>query len=298
MEGRKFTRDSPATSGTGSGTGGATPPNAIVLIHGLWMTPLCWEGWIHRYEGRGHRVLAPTWPGMDVDIDEFRRDPSAVAGLGITEIVDHYDAIIRELERPPIMMGHSFGGGFVQILLDRGLGAAGVAIHPAPVKGVLRLPLSALRAAFPVLGNPANRKRAVPLTPKQFHYAFTNTLTEEDSQAVYERLHVPGPGRVLFQAATANLNPNAATKVNLHNDDRAPLLVIGGDKDHTVPASLSREVAQRQGKSKAVTDYREFPGRSHYTLGQDGWEEVADHALDWATNLDRAEQGAAAAPAG
>jgi alpha-beta hydrolase superfamily lysophospholipase len=257
-------------------------PGTIVLVHGLWMTPLSWEHWIERYEGRGYRVIAPTWPGMDADIKDLRRDPSAMAGVGITEITDHYDAIIRALDTPPIIMGHSFGGGVTQLLLDHDLGSAGVAIHPAPMKGVLRLPFSALRSAFPVLHNPRNRNRAVPLTPKQFHYAFTNTLSEEKSQAVYERYHVPGTGRVLFQAATANLTPNATTKVNFKSETRAPLLVVGGDKDHTVPPSLSKEIATRQSKAKSATEYREYPGRSHYTLGQDGWEEVADCALEWA----------------
>jgi alpha-beta hydrolase superfamily lysophospholipase len=258
-------------------------PDTIVLIHGLWMTPLCWEHWIDRYESHGHTALAPTWPRMDVPIDELRRDPSALGGLGITEIVDHYEKIIRALERPPILMGHSFGGLFLQLLLDRGLGAAGVAIHPGPVKGVYRLPLSALRAGFPVLGNPSNRNRAVPLTPKEFHYAFTNSLGEAESRRVYDRYHVPGPGRVLFQAAFANVNPRAASRVDLHKDDRAPLLLVAGDNDHTVPAAMVRENAKRQSKSAATTEYREYPGRTHYTLGQDGWEEVADDALAWAT---------------
>jgi len=246
------------------------------------MTPRSWDKWIDRYEGRGYRVIARTWPGMDADIEDLRRDPSAMAGVGITEITDHYDGIIRTLDTSPIIMGHSFGGGVTQLLLDRGLGSAGVALHPAPVKGVLRLPVAALRSAFPVLHNPLNWNRAVPLTPKQFHYAFTNTLSEEELQAVYERYHVPGPGRVLFQAATANLNPHAATKVNFKSESRAPLLVVGGGKDHTVPPSLSKEVATRQGKAKSATEYKEYPGRSHYTLGQDGWEEVADYALSWA----------------
>ena len=158
-----------------------------------------------------------------------------------------------------------------------------MAIHPAPVKGVLRLPISSLQSAFPVLRNPLNRNRAVALTPKQFHYRFTNTMSEEESQAVYERYHVPGPGRVLFQAATANLNPRAATKVDFKNESRAPLLVVGGGHDHTVPASVAKEAATRQSKAKSATEYKEYPGRSHYTLGQDGWEEVADYALEWAT---------------
>src|SRR5215207_7152698 len=159
---------------------------------------------------------------MDAPIEDLRRDPSTMAGVGITEITNHYNSIIRTLDTPPIIMGHSFGGVVTQLLLDRDLGAAGVAIHPAPVKGVLRLPLSALRSAFPVLGNPLKRNRAVALTPKQFHYAFTNTMSEEESQAVYERYHVPGTGRVLFQAATANLNPRAVTKVDFKSARPAP----------------------------------------------------------------------------
>ena len=179
-------------------------------------------------------------------------------------------------------MGHSFGGLFTELLLDRGLGAAGVAISPAPVKGVLRLPPAQLRAAFPVLGNPLNRKRTVQLTPKQFHYAFTNTMSEEEAGAAYDRYQVPGPGRVIFQAAFANFNPRAATRADFHKDDRAPLLVMGNDKDHTVPASVSKEAAKRLGKSKAVVDYKEFEGRPHFTAGAPGWEAVADYALEWA----------------
>ena len=258
----------------------SAPP--IVLIHGLWLTPRSWEGWKDRFEARGHRVLAPAWPRMQDDIEEVRRDPSPMNGLGVTEVLDHYDRIIRELDRPPVIMGHSFGGLFTELLLDRGLGAAGVAISPAPVKGVLRLPPAQLRAAFPVLGNPLNRKRTVQLTPKQFHYAFTNTMGEEEAGAAYDRYQVPGPGRVIFQAAFANFNPRAATRADFHKDDRAPLLVMGNDKDHTVPASVSKEAAKRLGKSKAVVDYKEFEGRPHFTAGAPGWEAVADYALEWA----------------
>jgi alpha-beta hydrolase superfamily lysophospholipase len=268
------------TEETTSANGNAS---TVVLIHGLWLTPLCWEHWIERYEGLGYRVLAPTWPGMDASIEDLRRDTSAMAGVGLTEITDHYDGIIRKLDTQPIIMGHSFGGCVTQLLLDRGLGSAGVAIHPAPVKGVLRLPISALRSAFPVLRNPLNLNRAVALTPEQFHYGFTNTLSEEESQAVYERYQVPGTGHVLFEAATANLNPHAATKVNFKSESRAPLLVVGGGKDHTVPASLAKEAATHQSRAKSDTEYKEYPDRSHYTLGQEGWEAVADYALEWAT---------------
>ncbi len=179
-------------------------------------------------------------------------------------------------------MGHSFGGLVTQILLDRGLGAAGVAIDSAPIKGILGLPYSSLRVASVAVKNPANRHRAVALSPKQFHYAFTNNLTAEQSQPLYERYAVPGPGRPLFQAAFANFNPRAATKVNVHNDDRAPLLLIAGGKDHTVPASTTRSNFKLQSKSKAITALREYPDRSHWTVAEDGWEEVADHALAWA----------------
>jgi len=264
-------------------TAQSTRPATIVLIHGLWMTPLSWEHWIDRYTSRGHRVLAPSWPGMEGDIVDLRRDPSPYARLTIPEIVEHYEKIIRNLDRPPIIMGHSFGGGFTQVLLDRGLGAAGVAIDSAPTKGVLRLPFSTLRVAWPVLRNPANRHKAVPLTPKQFHYAFGNTLTEEESLRAYGRYHIPGPGHVLFEGAMANLQPHSALRVDYRNPDRAPLLLIAGGADHIVPAAVNRSNAKKYGRGTPKVDYREFTGRSHYTVGQGGWEEVADYALGWAT---------------
>jgi pimeloyl-ACP methyl ester carboxylesterase len=259
-------------------------PDTIVLIHGLWMTALSWEHWVDRYTKRGFTVIAKSWPGMDGDIDQLRRDPSAIEHLGVDEIVDHYEGIIRGLDRPPIIMGHSFGGAFTQILLDRGVGAAGVAIDSAPVKGILALPVSTLKSSFPVLKSPTNTHKAVALTPEEFHYAFTNTLSDEESAVVYERYAVPGPGRVLFQAALANFNPRAATKVDFHNDDRAPLLIIAGGEDHVSPVAINRSTARLQRKSKAITAYKEFPGRSHFTLGQEGWEAVADYSLDWALN--------------
>jgi pimeloyl-ACP methyl ester carboxylesterase len=246
------------------------------------MTPLSWEHWIDRYEARGFRVLAPAWPGMDGDIDELRRDPSSIEHLGIQEIVDHYDAIIRKLDRPPIIMGHSFGGAFTQILLDRGLGAAGVAIDSAAVKGILTLPWSTLKSALPVLKSPANNHKAVALSFDEFRYAFTNTLSEEESRAAYERYAVPGSGRALFQAALANFNPHATTKVDFHNDHRAPLLLIAGGKDHLSPAAINESNARHYRKSAAITTYEEFPLRSHFTLGEEGWEKVADYALAWA----------------
>jgi alpha-beta hydrolase superfamily lysophospholipase len=258
------------------------PPSTIVLIHGLWLTALSWEHWVERYTARGFRVVARSWPGMGGDIDALRRDPSAVADLGVGEVVEHYEKTIRELDAPPIIIGHSFGGLVTQILLDRGLGAAGVALDSAPAKGILALPWSEIRSGWPALKNPANNHRAVALTPDEFHYAFTNTVDEAESLRAYERYAVPGPGRVLFQAALANFNPRAATKIDFENDARAPLLIVSGGEDHVSPPVVNESNAKLQRRSKAITAFKAFPGRSHFIVGQKGWEEVADFALAWA----------------
>ena len=263
-------------------------PDTIVLIHGLWMTPLSWEHWTERFKTRGYKVLAPAWPGMDTEIGQLRQDTSAIDDLGIEEIIDAYDSTIRGLDAPPIIMGHSFGGAFTEILLDRGLGAAGVAIDAAAVRGITKLPFSTLRSGFPILKSPLNRHRAVPLTFEEFHYSFTNTMDDDDAQAAFERYAAPGPGRVLFEGAFANFNPRTALQLDFKNEDRAPLLLIAGGSDHVVPASIDKATSERfQRKSSALTDYKEFPGRSHFTIGQEGWEEVADYALDWAVEYAR-----------
>lgn len=260
----------------------STTSKTIVLIHGLWMTPLCWEHWIERYKARGFEVLAPAWPGMDGEVATLRSNTKPYEKLTVSQIVDSYDSVIRALPEPPIIMGHSFGGAFTQVLVSRGLGSAAVAIDSAPAKGILSLPLSTLRSGWPVLHNPANAHRAVPLTAEQFHYSFTNTLTKEESAAVFERYAVPGPGHVLFEGALANVNPHSPLAVDFKKDDRAPLLFIAGGADHIVPPSANKANVKHYGKSKAITAYKEFPGRSHYTLGQDVWEAVADYAIEWA----------------
>jgi pimeloyl-ACP methyl ester carboxylesterase len=263
-------------------------PDTIVLIHGLWMSPLSWEHWTDRYSKAGYKVLAPAWPGMEGTVEELRANTAPYDRLGMQQIVDHYASVIEKLPTPPIM-GHSFGGAFAEVLLDRGYGAAGVAIDPAPMKGMLSLPFSTLRSAWPVLDNPFNYHKAIMVSPEQFHYAFTNTLSEEESRAVYGRYAVPGPGGVLFQGALANFNPHAATKVDFRNDARAPLLIIGGGSDHIVPPSVSRSAAEHY-SGAAPAEYREYSGRSHFTVGQDGWEELADYALSWAVEHAKTRQ--------
>jgi pimeloyl-ACP methyl ester carboxylesterase len=253
----------------------------IVLIHGLWMTPRSWEHWKERYERRGHRVVTPAYPGFEVEVEALRADTTPIADASIPDTIAHLEAVIRELDQPPFVMGHSFGGLLVQLLLDRGLGAAGVAIDSAPPEGIHRVPLAQIRTLFPAFENPANRHRAVPFTPKQFRYAFTNTLTEEESAKVYQRYHVAAPGRWIWDPFLANVQPGRHdTWVNFHNDDRAPLLLIAGGTDHVMPAAVNRSNFERC-KSAAHTEYKEFEGRSHFTVGQPGWEEVADDALDW-----------------
>jgi alpha-beta hydrolase superfamily lysophospholipase len=253
--------------------------NNIVLVHGLWMTPLSFEYWAHHFTERGYSVFAPSWPGMERDIRALRRSPDSYANLGFRRLVDHYERLILELDSAPIVMGHCFGGLVVQALLDRGLASCGVAIASAPIKGVWTLPYSTLRVVTPQLMHP---RACVPLTPQQFHYAFMNHTSAEESFHVYQRYAVPGADHVLFQAELANFNPFAETAVNTRRNNRAPLLMIAGSQDHLIPPSIVKANVRAYRKSSAVTEYKEFPGRTHFIIAQPGWQEVANFALDWA----------------
>jgi pimeloyl-ACP methyl ester carboxylesterase len=246
------------------------------------MPPHSWSGWIERYNAAGHTVHAPAWPGVS-ELDEQLDHCKAPADIGIGEVVDHYDAFVRALPETPILMGHSFGGLITQMLLGRGLGRAGVAIHPAAPRGVYRLPLSVLRATFPVFRRPSNRQRAVPLTPAEFHYAFANTVQRAESDSFHAKLAIPAPGRPLFQSALANLSrkSEAATVVDFTKPDRAPLLLIAGGRDHIVPSSVVYENFNRYRRSPAATDFKLFDDRPHLTAALDGWSDVADYALTW-----------------
>jgi len=254
---------------------------AIVLVHGLWVTPQCWDHFRRRYEALGHEVLTPAWPGIKGEAAEMRRDPSALHGLGAKEVIDHYADIIRSLPEPPIIMGHSYGGVITQVLIDQGLGCAGVAIDSVPPKGVLILPLSTYLALLPAFLKPATYRGTFLFTLAQFWKVFANTLSESEVKEAYEQIAIPASGRAIFQASLANFTPKAATTINFHNEERAPLLFIGGEKDVIMPASLNRKNFGKY-RSSAVTEYKEFPGRSHYIIAESGWEEVADHALQWA----------------
>jgi pimeloyl-ACP methyl ester carboxylesterase len=257
-------------------------PDTIVLVHGFWVTPRSWEDWIAHYEAKGFKVLAPAYPGFDVEVEALNADPSPIEAVTVPQIIERLEGVIGALDAPPIIMGHSAGGVFTQVLLDHGFGAAGVAINSAPTEGVKRVPLSQIRATFPVLKNPANRHRAVGFTHDQWHYAFTNGFSEEESQALYERYHIPASGAIFWGSALANIHPGPDDNhVNYDNPDRAPLLFISGRSDHLMPPSLQHSNAKHYKPENLVTEVREFDG-PHLLPSWPGWEEVADYALDWA----------------
>jgi len=252
----------------------------IVLIPGLWMTALCWEQWVKHYSGKGYCVVARSWPGMEGDIEQLRRDPSSFASLGITKVVDHYEQIIRELDTPPLIIGNGFGGLAAQILLDRGWGAAGVAIASSPIKGILQRPTISMVGA--ILGDALKDRKVTSLTAAQFHRRYANTLSESESRAAFERYVVPGPTRMLLQTAFANFVPQAATSVNFRNNTRAALLLVAAGEDLITPPSLVKANFDLYRQSKAETDYKEFPDKSHFIIGEKDWDKVADYVLGWA----------------
>jgi pimeloyl-ACP methyl ester carboxylesterase len=253
----------------------------LMLVHGAWLTARSWENYVDHFTSRGFAVTAPEWPRKVGDVEEIRETSDEIAGLGVTEIVDHYAALIGELEQPPVLIGHSYGGLFVELLLDRGLGRAGVALSPAPVKGILALPFSTLKSASPALAHPSKWHGVVPLTLEEFTYAFVNTFPPEDAAAAYERYAVPETGQIFYEAGFANFHLHPPTEVNFKYADRAPLLIVGADEDHTVPASLSKAAYKRYEKSRAQTDYIEFEGRPHLHMAAPDWEEVAEAIDTW-----------------
>jgi len=256
-------------------------PDTIVLIHGFWVTPRSWEHWISRYEQRGYKVLAPAYPGFEVEVEALNADTSPIEALTVPQIVEHLESVVGALDKPPILIGHSAGGVFTQVLLDHGFGAAGVAINSAPTEGVKIVPLSQVKASFPVLKSPANRHRAVGLTEEQWQYAFTNTFSEDDSRALYERYHVPASGSIFWGTALANLHPGKDDNyVDYDNTERAPLLFISGSEDNLMPPKVQRSNAKHY-NSAVVTEIKEFDG-PHLLPAAPGWEEVADYALAWA----------------
>ena len=258
-------------------------PDTVVLVHGLWMTPRSWETWVDYYTAKGMKVITPGYPGFEIEVEALREDPELIARLTVPETVDHLASVVESVDTPPIIIGHSFGGTLTQLLLARGLGSAGVVIDSAPTEGVRVSPPSQVKSLFPALKNPANRHRAVGFTPEEFHYAFTNTLSEEESRKVWDRYAIAAPGNwVWAYGLIANFKPGHQETWVDYSADRAPLLFIAGGRDHIMPAAVNRSNAKHYKKSPAVTDFHEFEDRDHWTCGAPGWEAVADHALDWA----------------
>ena len=253
------------------------PP--VVFVHGLWLLPSSWQRWAEAFEEAGYIALTPDWPDDPATVAEANANPDVMANKTVGQVADHFSAVISQLERKPAIVGHSFGGLLAQILAGRGLSAVTVAIDPAPFRGVLPLPLSALKASWPVLGNPANRTRAVPLSYAQFRFAFANAVGEMEAQALYRDYAVPAPGAPLFQAAAANLNPWTQAQVDTGNQERGPLLIVSGEKDNTVPWSMANAAFRQQQANPGLTEIVQIPGRGHSLTIDSGWREVADTAL-------------------
>ena len=257
----------------------ATGRTPVVFVHGLWLLPSSWDRWAALFEEAGYVALTPGWPDDPETVDAAIADPDVFANKTIGQIADHMAAVIGQLDKKPAVIGHSFGGLLTQILAGRGLSAASVAIDPAPFRGVLPLPISALRSALPVLRNPANRMRAVPLTFDQFRFAFANAVSEDEAHTLFDTFAVPGSGAPIFQAATANFNPWTEDKVDTKNPARGPLLVMSGEKDNTVPWAIANASYQLQQHNPGVTEIVEMANRGHSLTIDNGWREVAETAL-------------------
>ena len=253
----------------------------VVLIHGLWLLAGSWDNWRRALEERGYAPIAVDWPDDPTSVAAARINPDAFAGKGVGQVADHVAEVIGRLTRKPAVIGHSFGGLLAQIIAGRGLASATVAIDPAPSRGVLPLPLTALKAAFPVLGNPANRKRAVTLSFDEFRYGFANAISQDEARALYEEFHVAAPGRPLFQAATANVDPGTEARADKKNPGRGPMLVLNGEKDTIVPRVLAYAAFKKQRKNPGVTEWLEIPGRGHSLVFDSGWEAVAEAAISF-----------------
>jgi pimeloyl-ACP methyl ester carboxylesterase len=251
----------------------------VVFVHGLWLLPSSWDRWASVFNAAGYVALTPGWPDDPNTVDEANAHPDVMAHKTIGQVADHFEFIVRGLKKKPAIIGHSFGGLLAQILAGRGASAVTVAIDPAPFRGVLPLPFSSLKSAWPVLGNPANRNRAVPLTFDQFRYAFANAVSEHEANELYDLYAVPASGVPLFQAAVANLNPWTEAKVDTANPDRGPLLILSGEKDHTVPWPIANATYELQARNSGVTEIKEMPNRGHALTIDNGWREVADTAL-------------------
>jgi alpha-beta hydrolase superfamily lysophospholipase len=253
----------------------------IVFIHGLWVSHTSWQPWIDRFTAGGHQAIAPRWPGEAETTAATRENPAAQAGFGLNQITDHFAAISEQFDAPPVAVGHSFGGLIAQKLLAQNKVTAAIAIDPAPMQGVRTLPLAQLRSALPVLGNPLNYGRARGLTKAQWRYGFGNTLTEAESDALWEQWAIPSPAKPLFEVGTANFVPNSPAKVDTGNTSRGPLLITAGTDDHTVPYVSVRGAYKRYAKSSALTEFHEFTGKAHSLTVDHGWQEVADVTLAW-----------------